>query len=303
MKEAFIYTNLSGKVLTLIDQANTILAEYDRDGYVMTLRMLHYQFVSRNLFENTYKNYKRLGWALTQGRRMGLVDWDYMEDRVRSLDQITVWDDPQAILNDVVGWYHQSVWHTQEYAPEVWVEKDALIRVIGRACGELRVPSFACRGYVSLSAQYEASKRFQNYIAEGRTPVVFHMGDHDPSGLDMTRDNREQFALLTGEPVEVIRVALNIDQVTRYNPPPNFVKDRDSRTPAYVRQYGENSWELDALSPRVLNQMIRDAIRPLITRQSEWDAALKDEEENRDRLRKIADNFARIIEKIEEDDE
>ena len=64
----------------------------------------------------------------------------------------------------------------------------------------------------------------------------------------MTRDIQERLQLFTGQDIEVRRLALNIDQIKRYNPPPNPAKLTDSRATAYVREYGNDSWELDALS-------------------------------------------------------
>lgn len=301
MKESFGYWRMSGKVMQMIDQGNVILAEYAAMGLVMTLRMLHYQFVSRQLFANTYRNYKKLSWAMAQGRKMGLVDWDYLEDRVRMLDELPTWDSAEGMLDSAIEWYKHDIWLDQAYAPEFWVEKDALSGVIGPACRKYRVPVLACRGYVSESAQYQASKRFLSYIDSGREPIVFHMGDHDPSGLDMTRDNTESFELMTGEPVKVIRLALNWDQIQHYQPPPNPVKSRDTRTPKYRRQFGNVSYELDALSPKVLNQLTLDAIEPLINKRK-WKASIDKETEQRDKLKLVREHFERVIEKLQEDE-
>jgi hypothetical protein len=98
---------------------------------------------------------------------------------------------------------------------------------------------------------------------------VIHLGDHDPSGLDMSRDIRERLATFVsfhlghdpGDLLEVHRIALNMDQVRRYNPPPNPAKPDDSRYRAYARQYGEKSWELDALDPDVLIGLIEENVR------------------------------------------
>lgn len=298
MKEAFEYKRLAGKVLTMIDQANAIMEEYAAMGITMTLRMLHYQFVSRLLFANTLKNYKRLGHALKVGRRMGLVDWKYLEDSIRSLDEHPTWTDPQDALSTIAGWYQEDIWSEQEYAPELWIEKYALGVVLNPTCRELRTPLFACRGYVSASAQYDASKRFQQHIADGRTPIVFYLGDHDPSGLDMTRDNREVIELLTGEAIEVRRLGLNWDQIEQYNPPPNPAKMRDSRYGGYVRRFGRECWELDALPPNVLIDLVTNAIRPLIDTHI-WQASLDREAANRDKLELIRDRYAEIIEQLE----
>lgn len=309
MKEAFEYTRIAGKVMMMIENANRILDEYAANGYTMTLRMLHYQFVSRDLYANTQNNYKKLGHAMTTGRLMGLVDWDHLEDRQRELSGVPTWAVPKDIIESSAWSYREKLWLNQDYWPELWIEKDALSGVIARACNELRVDYFACRGYVSASAQYGSSKRFQDAIARGQTPIVFHMGDHDPSGLDMTRDNTEYFELLTGEPVEVRRIALNMDQIKLYDPPPNPTKFRpegrgkghDSRSGGYMRRYGKHSWELDALPPDVLNDIVRTAIRPLIDTRR-WQASLDNEREGRDNIQSIANHYDSIVKAINRGD-
>jgi hypothetical protein len=303
MKEAFKDPRISGKVMTMIRMADEILAEYRNRNMVMTLRQLHYQLVSRfpAYYPNTQSSYKKLTHAMTVGRLAGWIDWTDLEDTLRDLDAIPTWDDPSEIIEGAANAYRIAFWQTQDYAPELWVEKDALARVVGIACRELRVPVFACRGYVSQSAQYVASKRFQDAIAEGRTPIIFHMGDHDPSGLDMTNNNENITELLTGEPVEVRRIALNMDQVRQYNPPPNPAKEKDSRFAAYRRRFGVHSWELDALTPDVLNELVRTNIRPLID-ALRWERSVDEETRGRDLLRLASERWLDIVEFLERAD-
>jgi hypothetical protein len=269
-KRKFIDKRFGDAALHTIAQANTLLRDYASKGYTMTLRQLHYQFVAKGLpdlegsaYTNTKQSYKRLGDIMSNARLAGLVDWNHMEDRLRELERSPRWDSPSQIIRAVSQQYQQDLWEGHDVRPEVWIEKDALAGVIEPVCRELRVDYFACRGYVSQSAQFEASERFRRYRASGQEPVVFHLGDHDPSGLDMTRENEAKFALLTGERVKVVRLALNFAQVEQYNPPPNFAKTTDSRAADYISRFGEESWELDALDPDVIADLITDAIDPL----------------------------------------
>jgi hypothetical protein len=134
-------------------------------------------------------------------------------------------------------------------------------------------------------------------LAKGMTPIVLHLGDHDPNGLDMTRDNRERLTLFAGGEVEVRRLALNFDQVDQYGPPPNFAKEDDSRYAGYVEQFGTECWELDALDPAVIADLIRDALEPLIDREL-WNAALAEEQHNRNMLGTVSANWAKAEEFI-----
>jgi hypothetical protein len=200
MLECFIPRNFADGSLEVIDHANQIISEYQAQGFTLTLRQLYYQFIARDLFPNDRRwvnvggdkwkrsqsvnatknatpNYKWLGSIVNDGRLAGLIDWSAMEDRLRTVEFVPSWDDPESILDAVGDQYKEDLWAGQEYRPEVWIEKDALAGVIENVCRRWRVPHFACRGYTSQSAQYEAGKRFKNCIEKGQIPIVLHLGD------------------------------------------------------------------------------------------------------------------------------
>jgi hypothetical protein len=260
MKKKFIDKNFAPATLKLIDQANNIIAEYLGAGMRLTLRQLYYQFVSRDLIANQQKEYKRLGAILSDARLAGLVDWSALEDRTRSLRGNTHWDNPGQIVRAAARTFRLDHWEGQSYRPEVWIEKEALSGVIAGICNELDVDYFACKGYVSQSEMYDAAMRLISYAkSEGQIPVIIHLGDHDPSGIDMTRDIIDRQDTFLAD-VEVKRIALNMDQVLTYSPPPNPAKVTDSRCAGYIEKYGRESWELDALEPKVLRRLIKDTV-------------------------------------------
>ena len=106
--------------------------------------------------------------------------------------------------------------------------------------------------------------RFLETQQNGQMPAIIHLGDHDPSGIDMTRDIMDRINLFLeregGDPIEVNRIALTWDQIQKYDPPPNPTKMSDSRAPAYVEIYGKESWELDALDPKTLDKLVTDTV-------------------------------------------
>ena len=249
-REVFIPYKPHGKTLVVVEQANAIIDEYQADNLRLTLRQLFYQFVARTLLSNTFQNYKRLGSIITNARDGGLIDWDALEDRVREVITHSAWDSPADIVKSATDSYREDLWATQPYRPEVWIEKAALLGVIEAVCSELRVPYFANIGNASQTLLYEAGARFRRFLDRGLDPVVFHLGDHDPNGIDMTRDITERLKRYARAPIDVRRIALNLDQVREHNPPPNFAKETDSRFAAYVRSFGTREcWELDALPP------------------------------------------------------
>jgi hypothetical protein len=296
MFEAFTERKFRDATLAIIQQANAIIAEFTAQGFVLTLRQLYYQFVARDLIENKQSEYKRLGTIIRDGRRAGLINWSAIEDRTRRMRFYASWSTPASIIESAARQYQEDPWDDQISRPEVWIEKDALLGVIEGICGQWRVPYFACRGNNSETLQYQAGKRFERHIADGLIPIVLHLGDHDPNGLDMTRDNRDRLAEYSRNDVEVRRLALNMDQVQRYAPPPNYAKDTDSRYEAYVRDYGTNEcWELDALNPTVIADLIGSEIEALVDRDK-WDAAIAKEDENRGTLTKVSTNWSKVEE-------
>lgn len=260
MKEYFQEINFRANSRIMIMQANEIIDEYQSDGLTLTLRQLYYQFVSRDLLPNNQRSYDNLGRTISNARLAGLVDWDAIEDRTRFLRGRTNWDNPAQMIRNRARNYSIDMWENQDNRVEVWIEKDALLGVIERVCYDNDVDYFACRGYVSQSELYEAGNRIARYRDAGQETVVIHLGDHDPSGIDMTRDNHDRLCMFSEGYVEVRRIALNFDQVQQYNPPPNPAKLTDSRAADYIAQHGRSSWELDALEPRVLQRLIKGTI-------------------------------------------
>lgn len=276
-KICYVPKSFSAGSLDIVIKANEIIAEYARQGFDLTLRQLYYQFVSRDLITNKDTEYKRLGSIINDARLAGMIDWNAITDRTRNLRSLSHWSTPGDIIYSAAKSYHIDKWATQEYRVEVWIEKDALVGVIAGVCEDLDIPYFSCRGYTSQSEMWVAGQRLLKYIKNGQTPLVLHLGDHDPSGKDMTRDITDRLKLFTESDFDLQRLALNMDQVDEYSPPPNPAKITDSRATAYIAEYGDESWELDALEPRVISDLIRDAVG-VVMDQDAWEAAVEDEQ-------------------------
>ncbi len=298
----YIDQKLGADKLALIKTANEIIREYEGQGFELTLRQLYYQFVARDLIPNNLRSYKNLGTAINDGRMVGLIDWDHIQDITRELRSKPAWDSPEDVLEAVATQYHIDMWEHQEYRPEVWIEKDAMLGVVERVCRELSVPYFSCRGYTSQSEMWAGAQRLKAHRKHGQVPVVFHFGDHDPSGKDMTRDIVDRLQLFMGRAVKLERMALNMDQIEQYQPPPNPAKLTDSRANAYVAEFGDDSWELDALEPKVITGLIRKAVTDLQDK-AQWakDQARLDDE--RALLKRCSANWEKVAEMLDGSDE
>lgn len=310
-KRAYIEKSFRPATLKTIRQANAIIEEYMDDGYDLTLRQLYYQMVAREIIPNRQKEYNRLGRIVSEARLAGQIDWEAIVDRTRNVRRNPHWNGPREILQSSASQYRVDAWTTQNRRVEVFIEKDALVGVISRVCSRLDVPYFSCRGYTSQSEMWKAGRRIYKHALGGQPVTILHLGDHDPSGLDMTRDIRERLEVFIGqdymtkndldrvkvarirELVTVKRIALNREQVDAFNPPPNPAKTSDSRYEDYLRRHGTKSWELDALDPRTLEALIEDEVRAL--RDDErYEARMEEQREARALLRRISKNVDRI---------
>lgn len=304
MKETFILKRFGQESLDMIDVINSILRNYAAQGYDLSLRQLYYQLVSRNIVENTERSYKNVGRLVSDARLAGYIDWNMIKDRGREVITNPHWEDPGDFIRAVAPQYRFDLWADQKCYVEVMVEKQALEGVLEPVCRRLDVPFTANKGYSSSSAMYEASKRFVDAKEQGRHCFVIYLGDHDPSGIDMSRDIGERLDLFVKtsldqcdeigpneEPaVEVLRVALNMDQIRELKPPKNPAKLTDSRAKEYIALYGRSSWELDAIEPRQLAKLVTDAVTSLMD-EEKFDTARKKMQESRDTLLSFAKSF------------
>lgn len=253
------------KSLEIIDMADQIATEYKLQGYNLTLRQLYYQFISRDFFPNSERSYNRLGSIINDARLHGMIDWDHIEDRGREAHAVGWLGHEPASLEERISYlqygHSLDLWKNQDRRIEIWVEKQALEEVAEKAASSFRVGYFACKGYVSQSEMWSAGQRMIEAIEEGQQPLILHLGDHDPSGIDMTRDIQDRLTMFAGEDIEVRRLALNMPQIRELNPPPNPAKITDSRAAGYIQKFGVKSWELDAIAPDRLVELIQDEIR------------------------------------------
>jgi hypothetical protein len=278
VKEQFIERKFGRAAQEMIAIINGILDSYATQGYDLSLRQLYYQLVSRNVVPNTEKSYKNIGCLVSDARLDGQIDWDMIKDRGREMVKNPHWENPSHFIEVVAPQYRFNLWLDQGNYVEVMVEKQALEGVLEPVCRALDVPFTANKGYSSSSALYEASKRFVDASKRGKALHVIYLGDHDPSGIDMSRDVQDRLDLFIKTSlcrcdeigpneipiVTMHRVALNMDQIEDLQPPENPAKITDSRAKAYISQFGNSSWELDAIEPRQLASIVQNSIKGLM---------------------------------------
>ena len=275
---------------------NEIIDEYAADDYRLSLRQLYYQLVKENIVPNTEKDYKKLGTLLVKGRMAGIVDWDAIVDRTRKPSIPYHAGDVPDALSDILSAYRLDRQSGQMKYIEVWVEKDALSEVLKRVTEKYHIHLMVNKGYTSCTAMHDAYKRFMAAEDDVRKAVILYLGDHDPSGLDMIRDIASRLRDFGLKDYEVEHIALTTDQIKEYAPPPNPAKTKDPRASWYIDVFGDTSWEVDALNPKILHTLLIEAIESHMHMPT-YRKVMKQEKKDRMRL----EDFVKTIE--EEDEE
>lgn len=296
-KQAYVEKKFKEENMNKIHLINEVIRDYDAQGLELTLRQVYYQMVARGFIENTERSYKNLGALISDARLAGLIDWYAIVDRTRGMRKNSHWNEPEDVIASARASYSLDKRKDQHVYVEVWVEKDALVGIVGQICRQLDVPYFSCRGYTSQTEMWNAAQRFIRQDHRLKR-VIIHLGDHDPSGIDMSRDIQERLDLF-GAAVEVKRVALTIQQIRKYSPPPNPTKVTDSRAGSYIKKYGHECWELDALEPNVMIDLIKKEMskytfKPFI------EEIEKKEAEDKKILQKIENYYSEVESFIQE---
>lgn len=291
-KIAYKTLRMQGRSLRVVEKANEFIESYLAQGLQLTLRQLYYRFVAANLIPNKLQAYKKLGHTLSEARLAGLVDWDAIIDRGRGATRHEQFAGPADALDNLFERYRRDRWADQPTYVEVWCEKDAIAGVLEPLTEEFHVPLMSNRGYSSQTAMRDSANRFlaaqwdfKKGEPNGKRAVILYIGDHDPSGEDMTRDIEERF-LMFGCPVEFIKLTLTIEQVRKFKLPPNPAKTSDSRFKEYRRKFGIHCWETDALEPKFLQDTLKAALTALVHKKK-MAKVIKREKADVRKLRKV----------------
>lgn len=284
--------------MDIVQTAYEIAEEYQDQGLTLTLRQLYYQFVSRGLVQSGQKSYSRIGQALTKARYRGTFPVEWIDDRGRSVNagKFTRYDVNQDwvcyqaanSLRDMPFWFCDvDKWYGQRTFVAVVAEKDAVSNILEPVCKDLGVAHVAFKGYPSVSVMRDflqvvalatsgkaffhetdrKKERDERFTLKGtqRDVVVLYLGDHDPDGLEIPQAAERGLRKLMNVMglrvnLQFKRIALSMEQIRKYNPP-SFEAKKGARLRKYIEKTGlEEAWELDALEPRVMQQLIRDEV-------------------------------------------
>jgi len=226
----------------------------------MTVRQVFYQATVKGLVpKEESKGYKVVQRRLVMLRQAKLLPYNWITDNARLVRRLNRWQNPEHFASEVASFYRRDYWAHSDVRVEVWLEKDALAGVLYPVVvTEWGLELFVTRGFASVSYLEAAAEDTRE---DGRPTFVYVLTDLDPSGVDIARKIAEELPeRAQGVPVTVERIAVTPSQVRSLSLPTRPTKNTDTRAKKFEEQYGIGSVELDAIPPRLLRQMVGDAI-------------------------------------------
>ena len=284
----------------LIEAALRIL----KDIAPATVRQTFYQLVVIELIANCNAAYRKVSRLLTIARRDGRIPFEMIVDRSRHTHDHSGWDDLQHLaynMDLMLQQYRRDYWQDQAVWTEIILEKDAMSGSLMPIVEEYGLMLHPVRGFDSTANIQVIAKRLVERRRAGKRVRILYLGDFDASGEYMDSDIKkrleEYMALVLRDQrcpadqelchVEIERVAIFQSDIARYHLPPQRVKSSDPRATSFIRRYGRQTVELDALSPDVVRSRLREAIERLIDHQR-WERAKVVEEAQRDTCQRYA---------------
>jgi hypothetical protein len=234
-----------------------------RDEHPMTVRQVFYQLVSRGAIAKTEGEYKRTVVRLLLDMRLnGDVPFGWIADNTRWQRKPRTYSGWEEALRSTAATYRRALWFDQSVYVEVWLEKDALAGVLYEETQKWDVPLMVVKGFPSVSFLYETAEAMK---AQGRPAYLYYFGDHDPSGLAITRNIEARLREFAPDvPLHVERLAVTPAQIAALSLPTRPTKETDSRSKGFV---GE-SVEVDAIPSATLRELAEECI----TQHLDWDA-------------------------------
>jgi hypothetical protein len=210
--------------------------------------------------------YQTLGKLLKWMRIDEVLPWEAIIDETRVLTPKVGYASAEDFifseLDYLLSGYSRCLARDQRNHIEVWLEKQALLRVVEPVAQKYCRRILCCKGYNSISFQADFYHRMEEAKGRGLTPIVLYFGDWDPSGLNMiysAMQTLEDELGLFG--VDYYRCGINPEHFVNIAADPVPVKPEDSRAKKFIELYGSTCYELDAFHPAELQDLVEWHIR------------------------------------------
>jgi hypothetical protein len=273
-----------------IDDIKTAIKAALETDHPMTVRQVFYQLVVRDRIEKTEEEYQRTVIRLLTDMRMnGEISFDWIVDESRRRRVTQTYNSIADAARETAEFYRRSALRECPDYIEIWVEKEALSGVLWEIAAKYDVPLIVSKGMPSITQLYGSACQIAHAAKAGKYTFIYQFGDHDPSGvlIPKTIEHRlgELCAKLDCPPPRFERVALTEQQIKKYRLPTRPTKREGNR---HAVGFVGRSVELDALTPRVLRQMVQKVIERHIGKHQLTTLRVAEESE-RELLEKWAD--------------
>ena len=285
---------LNEKWRKIIERAvNFIRESYSKDHVPLTIRQVHYHLIHEPVdYQNDAKHVRRLTKFILRARVAGLIDWDAISE-----EESTVYysapsgANPEEAIRQALKRAKYSVgknpWDEMKRYVVIITEKRELGPQLNVVVDEYYVKLICMRGYGMWSRLYREAMYIKEMLNRDYECYTLFVTDHDPSGLDLNRFGAAILRKFWRLRVTDVRVMLTIDQVREMNLPPAPTKVTDPRAKWYIRRFGRESWEVDALGKEGMQEMLRRAIRELID-EDIWNKVMEENRRNMEEAEKLA---------------
>ncbi|MBW8067619.1 MAG: hypothetical protein GJU73_09260 [Ferrovum sp.] len=266
--------------LAIIEAAHEILTEIQPAS---TRAVCYKLFVGGIISSMSRANTAKVGMQLVYARENGLIPWAWIVDETREAERVSMWDDPEGVIRTAMSCYRKNIWADQDNWVEVWSEKGTLRGTLAPVLSEYGVTFRVMHGYGSATALHGIAEETSG---NDKPLTVLYCGDFDPSGMHMSEIDLPGRIGRYGGDAEIIRVALDADDIATGTTLPSFdldTKKQDPRHQWFAERYGGKCWEVDALSPVILRSRVEAHIRSFINLDA-WEHALRIEAVEKDSM-------------------
>jgi hypothetical protein len=261
---------------------DAIVEQLEREQPATVRHVFYLVANNTKLIDKTEAEYKGTICRLVADlRRSGRIPWGWVADHTRWMRKPRTFTGVASALRRTAQAYRRSMWDDQPQYAEVWCEKDAVSGVVLDVTDPFDVPLMVCRGYPSLTFLQGAA---EHIAAVDKPTTIYYLGDHDPSGQDISRHVEKSLRSFAPEAeIHFERLAVTADQIHSLNLPTRPTKTTDSRS----KGFAGDSVDVDAIAPSTLRKLVEDAIVLRID-PHRWNALQAIEREEREYMVRLA---------------
>lgn len=217
-------------------------------------------------YSNTPKDYKKLTELLTRARLAGHIPFKAISDDTRPVVTWDVHTSTQTFIREhldgLLKGFYRDLQRSQPSHCELLVEKNTLVTILRPVAMEFCLPLTSMRGYCSLQPRHAIAQRFRRSGKQRLVLVV--VSDFDADGeeilMSLARSMRDDFDIAN---IHVVKAGLTREQTHELDPPPALkAKNKSKNYQKFVEASGsDDCWEVEAVKPEQLQELVRDAIR------------------------------------------